>query len=423
VARKSGASLIGVRFPRSSLTDYFDAMDVWERSVRLKIETPELLRTVDNRAQSGRQQRLLDDARSQVKTSMRTAKRRAFRGEVSVDLDIFVRNMPDPPSAPKSVKRYLDALQGLVYRDDRQVGHLVVRRFASDHPSRRGAEAAGVGRLVPEQSGKPCVVYVNALPLRLYVADFDRVFTRNRDARPLGDHRRASAFLDEDEPDDSFRSDLYDLYEERREEEAGKGFADSDVPGLADTMRRLRDQQIQEAESTLVLRQRPGPHDRPGPDLAAATRELFERAGMEPYTPLPPFEGPGTIWLPPLLTSARKTSEPSWADLARGHLEAHRAKWRILPDVFDRPLALDMAIHGAHATTHDIDNVGHTVLKAFEELYCGDHRGTVTSYRVYRQASDRAGIRVHLMTDDKLRQLDAAIEEGRDRVLDAGPDW
>lgn len=403
-----------------SLSDYFDANAVWNRSLLLQIETPELLRVVDNRAQSPRQRTLLEDARSQIQSAMKKAHRRAFRGEVSVELDIFARTAGEAPSAPKSVKRYLDALQGLVYEDDRQVGHLVVRRFAPDHPSRRVAEAAGWGKLVREASGEPCRVWVKAMPLRLYVADYDRVFSRRGNLRGGWNDRAATAFLG-DEPDDRLRDELRDLYKERRREElGGDPFVDSDVPDLADTMRRIREHQIKEFESELVLRQRPAQGDRPGPDLVAQTRELFAAAGLPEYVPLPRFEPPGTVWLPPLLTRSRKRGEPSWSDLAREKLEAHRARWPILPDIFDRSLALDIAIHGAPATTHDIDNIAHTVLKAFEELYCGDHRGTVTSYRVYRQASDEAGVRVNLMTDEKLRQLDAAIEEAREQMLSEG---
>jgi hypothetical protein len=188
-------------------------------------------------------------------------------------------------------------------------------------------------------------------------------------------------------------------------------------------MREFRESQIREVESALTLKERPDRDDRPGPDLGARDNELFASVGLPPISAVFRYELPGTLWLPPLLTQPRAAGEPSWSESARERLEAHRAKWRILPDVFDRPLALDIAIHGAAATTHDIDNVAHTVLKAFEELYCGDRRGTVVTYRVYRQTSDLEGVRVRLMTNDTLRQLDMAIEEARELVLREGPTY
>jgi hypothetical protein len=263
-------------------------------------------------------------------------------------------------------------------------------------------------------------VWVDVMPLRLYIADYERLFARERDLHGRWDDRAASAFF-KGEPDDRCRDELTDLYKERRREEQGESaFARSDDPEFAEVMRSMRELQIKELETDLVIQWRPGPGDRPGPDFAAQARELFAAAGLPERQPVPRFEPPGTMWLPPLLSRPRKPGEPAWSDLAREKLEAHRARWAVLPAVFDRSHGLDIAIYGATATTHDIDNVAHMVLKAFEELYCGDHRGTVTSYRVYRQSSDTPGVRVNLMTDEKLRQLDAAIAEAREQVLSAG---
>jgi hypothetical protein len=104
----------------------------------------------------------------------------------------------------------------------------------------------------------------------------------------------------------------------------------------------------------------------------------------------------------------------------------HREEWGpILPDFFDQPIALDIAIFAADTSTHDIDNVAHVILQNFEELYCQNRRGTVTTYRVYRGTGEQSGIRVQLMTDERLRQLEFAIDEARSDVVEAGPsgDW
>ena len=259
-------------------------------------------------------------------------------------------------------------------------------------------------------------------PLRLYVADYDRVFARRDDlTRDRDVDHEAVAFFEEDDARDFRHDELDDLRKERRDDARHEGLYSRYDAELAGGMRKYRERRISELESNLIFRARPDRYDRPGPDLAARDNELFEAAGMPALDPWTRYELPGTMWLPPLLLHSRQSGEPRWSELAREQLEAHRASWRILPDAFDQPLALDIAIHGAETTTHDIDNVAHTVLQAFEELYCADRRGTVVAYRVYRQASAEVGVRVHLMTDRRLWQLDAAIDEARHAVLREGP--
>jgi len=399
-----------VAFRDPHLNDYLDANATWRRTLMLQVETPELLRVGANRVQRRRQEELLDEARGQLRAAMQKQRRRAFRGEVSVEMHIHIAGGGEPPSAPKSVKRYLDALTGIAYADDRQLGHLLVRRFA---PDRHRASHK------PDRSASVQIVIT---PLRLYIADYDRVFARRDGLKRDGDvDHEVVAFFEDDDPQNFGDDELDDLLEERREDTRHEGVYSLDHPELASTMRTLRERRIGALESKLILRARPDRDDRPGPDLAARDNELFEAAGMPALEPWTRYELPGTMWLPPLLLHSRQPGELSWRERAREQLEAHRARWRILPDAFDQPLALDIAIHGAQATTHDIDNVAHTVLQAFEELYCADRRGTVVAYRVYRQASAEAGVRVHLMTDRRLWQLDAAIDEARHAALREGP--
>lgn len=411
-----------MRYRDEKLNDYLDANATWKRTLRLQVNTPELLRIGDNRRQRREQQGLLDEARVQLRAGMRSKHRRVFRGEVSVELDIFAPDGVEPPSAPKSVKRYLDALKGIVYTDDRQVGHLLVRRFAPDHPHARRAATSGIH--VPQEPRKAPTVHITVMPLRLYVADYDRVFARRKDLiRRAGDLDGDGAALFQDAwGHDHEREELDDLYEERSGDRRGDGVYGLDNPELADRMRSFRESRIAELQGKFILRARPDRDDRPGPDLVARDVELFRSVGLSDANELPRYDLPGTTWLPPLLTRPRRSGEPTWSELARRNLETHRTRWRILPDVFDQPLALDIAIHGSPKTAHDIDNVAHTILKAFEELYCADRRGTVVAYRVYRQASEHAGVRVHLMTDRKFWQLDAAISEARQLVLLRDPD-
>jgi Holliday junction resolvase RusA-like endonuclease len=351
---------------------------------------------------------------------MRSACRRALRGEVSVELQIFAPDGVDAPSAPRSVKRYLDALQGIVYANDRQVGHLCVRRFASDHPYMRD-RADRVGNQQDPVGAH--TVFVTVLPLRLYVADYDRVFGSgyglmqdDSDVDP-----DAMAFF-EDGWEHRDGDELDDLYDERREDIQGTGLYSLSEPTMAETMRAIRERRIRELQGRFLLHQRPDRYDRPGRDLAARDEELIASFGMAAIAAPDKYELPGTIWLPPLFTRPRLPTEASWKDSVRAKFEGHRAHWAQLPSAFEQPVALDIAIHGAASTTHDIDNVAHSILAAFEDQYCGDNRGTVVAYRVYRQASGHSGVRVHLMTGQKLTQLDDAIAEARRLVLSRGPD-
>jgi Holliday junction resolvase RusA-like endonuclease len=351
---------------------------------------------------------------------MREQRRRAFRGEVSVEMHIDAPGDDEAPSAPKSVKRYLDALTGIAYADDRQVGHLLVWRSAHDHPyARRSADNQTHAIHKPDKAPS---VHMVITPLRLYVADYDRVFARHGDLTQESDFdREAIAFFEDDDSHHFGHDELDDLRAERRDDARNEGLYSLYDPELATIMRRHRERRIGELENKLILRARPDRYDRPGPDLAARDNELLEAVGITALDPWTRYELPGTMWLPPLLLHSRQVGEPRWSELAREQLEAHRARWQILPAAFDQPLALDIAIHGAQTTTHDIDNVAHTVLQAFEELYCADRRGTVVAYRVYRQASEEVGVRVHLMTDRRLGQLYAAIDEARHAVLREGP--
>ena len=164
------------------LNDYLDANATWRRTLSLRVKTPELLRVGTNRVQRRRQDELLAEARSQLRETMEKNRRRAFRGVVSVELDIHIPGGSEAPSAPKSVKRYLDALAGIAYADDRQLGHLVVRRFAPDHPWARGQVRAA------HEPGEAASVHMLITPLRLYVADYDRVFAHRAELMHGDDH-------------------------------------------------------------------------------------------------------------------------------------------------------------------------------------------------------------------------------------------
>jgi Holliday junction resolvase RusA-like endonuclease len=399
------------------VADYLDAIAVWNRGLRMRIKTAELLRQGGSRQGRARQQEMLREARQQLTDQMRAQRRRRFRGDVSVELDIFASDEPEPPSAPKSVKRYLDALSGIVYADDRQVSHLSVIRFTGDHPIMRRRRARGSSR----RASGGVRVHLTVLPVRLYVADYQRFFR-------LGDdmvHRASSWDLDSDataffedrwNATDDLRLD--DLRDERREEEAGAGVSAWIDRELADRLREFRDREIAELEGRLLLDQRPKREDRPGTPKAEMDDEMLARLGLPKPHDLGPYELPAHFWLP---LPPEASGGPAWEQTVRDEMAMHRSRWRLLPTAFDQPLALDISIQGAGANSRDIDNTAHAVLAAFEEVYCEERRGTVVRYRVYRRAGENPGVRVQVMTDERLRQLDAGVEAARAVVIRLGP--
>jgi hypothetical protein len=408
---------------RDELDDYLGALESERRRLRLSIRSPELLRKPRARNRRSAFAGQLDEIRDGLRDQMRQRGRRPFRGPVSVELNIHAMEQPDPPTAPKSVKAYLDALNGIAYDDDRQVAHLVVNRAARDHPRYRNLSAEDVGESGPG-SGEGVTAVLSLWPLRVYAQDFQRAF-RLRDEferwveEDRGDRIDEAAALKyfhsgwEHGADDE---DLDRLLDERRDDEAGSGAYGLVDAELAATMRGFREDRILELRTKLLLDQRPMSRDRPGPDQQERDDALARELGLS-VDPFPTYELPGAFDLPvPVLGSAGRAWERAVAD----RMVDHRARWRALPDVIEEPLALDMAVRGDSGEM-DIDNLAHRVLAAFENHYCGSQRGTVAAYRAYRAAGDETSVRVLVMTERRLRQLDELITGVRHYLLRRGP--
>ncbi len=397
------------------LRDYLTANEKWRRTLRLTVRTDALLRQGGGRVQARKQARYLEDARSQIREQMRKQRRRAFRGELSVRLTIFASGVAGPPSAPKSVKRYLDAMTGLAYGDDRQIAHLEVHRFADDSPYQR-RRAAESGEFAPFDSlvdGTPDHPWVSiaVTPLRIYTADYDRAF-RVRDQRQADWERDSDELRFWEYEDDSMGEDhLDELLSEREDDAENRGLYALYNDEQRRTARRVRETLIAGVLSKQILGRRPSPWDRPGPNPFAFLGELA------PHPQL--VQGwrvslPGEFWLP-------GPEEPSWKEGVHERMTAHRAQWAVVPPAFDEPLSLDIAAHGSAGAHRDVDNLAHPILAAFEALYCADRRGTVTGYRAYRLEANRSGVRVQVMPGKRLTQLADAIRSARSYVLARGP--
>jgi Holliday junction resolvase RusA-like endonuclease len=397
---------------------YFDAVAYWDRVLLLNVETGELLRQGTKRRQRGRQEQLLAQARDQLRAQMRKKRRSRFRGHVAVDLTIFAHGAGSVPSAPRSVKRYLDAMNGIVYADDRQVAHLAVHRFADDWPGMPASRAHGLD-LPGMIRDQPPRVSIIVIPLAVFIQDWERVFWMGERAEGLGGHYRNDferswgRFADDRWTlEDDLR--LEELVQERRRDKAGSGWLDRVPPELATVIREGRQRDITELLERLMLDQRPDSGDHPGGADLTFDREALARLGLPDPGPRPRWDLPGSFWLP------LKGKQVSWEQAVSDTMSEHRAKWGVLPEAFGRALALDIGAFGIGPQGKDIDNLAHAVLVPFERLYCGEQRGTVVSYRAYRRPSQRPGVRVMVMTQERMGELGHLIGLARSAVIEEG---
>lgn len=394
-----------------SLSDYLDANAQHRRSARLSIHTTELLQQGGRSSKmKHRQERLLAEAREQISRQMAEIGKGMFTGEVSVELTVFAPTSGPLPSAPKSVKRYLDALEGHVYRNDRQVAHLSVIRFAPDHPYSRLRATVPVPGPSPEPR-QTATAHFTVTPLRLYIADYDRGFSQGPDLRRRSWRSDAPDFFEDAWDDDRDYEDLSDLYDERHDDHHSRGPYRKPGGEFARTLRRYREDQIARLEAKRASDQKPGPGDRPGPRHDPGVAAALASLGIDDLPRR--WELPGVLWLP-LPTGS------DWKSILRERMTDHRACWRTLPALFDLPLSLDIAIHGEGEHVKDIDNAAHAVLAAFEERYCADRRGTVVAYRAYRAQAADPGVRVMVMRDDRVQQLSTLLDVVREEAVSRG---
>ena len=196
------------------MADFLAACKSWKRRFYFAFEEP-LLRK-GNSPKAKKRRRAQEEAiRAEIKNELDRQGRRQFRGHVSVSLAIF----GGEPEIPTIVKAYLDCFEGILYPDDRAVGHLLVSRWGPGDDDEK--------------------VYFNIEPLLMYVASFDHVFTSRhqleaadecfwvddapawgnpfgayddmeatRLEREIGRHRDDEDNADEDEPADFDRIEL-----------------------------------------------------------------------------------------------------------------------------------------------------------------------------------------------------------------------
>ena len=406
------------------MQDFFDAVAYWDRLLLLRVQTEELLRKPTGRTQRRRQERLLVDAQHQLRSQMAANKRRAFRGDVAVDLSIHASGQRSVPASPRVVKRYLDAMNGIVYADDRQVAHLTVHRFADDWP--------GLSRWPqgPANENPSPWVDLFVTPVRVSGCDWDRGLALLEGEQWQLRHRHEFSIVGNEDHDlqhaieglvleswsDEDEDRLREVLEEFREDHAGCGPLHLLPTDLAAGLREMAQSEATMLVQKLILDQTPGRADHPGAGLTRRGRRYAELgldaldldAGRDRY------ELPGRFWLP------LRSDQPSWPEAVRDAMERHLQHWRVLDRAFDQPLSLDIGAFGLTDSGRDVDNLARVVLTEFEQRFCGESRGTVVSYRAYRRPAAQPGIRVLVMGQGRMQQISAVVDEARSAVISRG---
>lgn len=381
---------------------YLDAVDTQRRLLRLKLTSGDLLRKPSNAYQARRMRRLAKDLGDQAKSQLRAQGRRAFRGDVAVEIDLHALAVDQPAASPPAVKAYLDLLQGVAYADDRAIAYLRITRHASDNPLFRAVTEDWIHGTRPRFPHGPeghAEVRIAIQPLRTYVADFDRVFELRDEV--FGDDSDEPIFGGADFFATSFDHGADDerldqLREDERDDGNGRGMWAPGVmkPETLASLRRMRHAELRALQRRLLLDGGPGPLDRPGP-APVMHRWLWQEDPNSKRLDADDLFGPGRFLLPqPHVAPAATT----WKDDLSQEMSALHGRWRILDVLVGAPLALDIAVRSnAHPNARDLDNLARDVVVPFEEIFCANERGTVASYRVYRAEQDTGAPGVRLL--------------------------
>lgn len=377
------------------MANYLAAIDAFKRQVHFSFEGP-LLRKGSTRTARRRRRHREEELRLAMRAEMAAHRRRQFRGPVSVELAIFGGD----PQVPTIVKAYLDALEGIVYRDDRAVEHLIVSRW-------------GAGSTATAEK-----VYLRIEPLSTYVATFDYVFQQAwrvdelhhcfwEDEAPTW----AKPFTGHDESEIS-RLEL-DLERQDEEDDLEEDELYAFEPELAERLRTIRQEELASLRIKRVLDQPITFRDRPGkpPDW---TSPILEGDGVvELIDPYDEFEMPGSFWLP--------SPESDWKLRLPQEMLKRKAYWNLWNSPIKEPIALDIAVQGLPSAGKDLDNMAHAILVPFEEAFGDGCRGLVGAYRVYLRHGPKRGIRVRLLERERMEASQRTIRNALDQRLAAAP--
>ena len=267
-------------------------------------------------------------------------------GPVSVFLHIHEPAVGDSPLIPPVAKAYIDALQGIVYEDDRQVEHLLVRHDAHRHPmlNRRAVEDDSM-------RGDGAAVFIDVEPVEDYSVRYDYAYNRGL-WRPGPTPFRATWGAKKERQ----------LREMRWRRKAGGDVNEA-------LLRTYEEEKLRDGFLADI--------DRPGP-LPEVTQAIHR------FLPLPRLHHflrgrAGAMLILPLPGEGKGTSKV-WKEACDAALDEFSATRPGLP--FSGFVGLDIAIRGQSLQGKDLDNLAHSLLAPVEEKLCV-RRGTVVDYRVY----------------------------------------
>lgn len=292
-----------------------------------------------------------------------------LEGPVSVSLSVHGLQAGGNPELPPVVKAYLDALEEIVYADDRQIEHLVVDQAPWQHPWMPNAASFA-------DDADRASVFIEVERLEHYTARYDRAF---RDSW----WRRSSPWRGDWKAKDEAR-----LIKERRR----FGVSTEAPRGL---IHHLEEHKLRAGFLADL--------DRPGPP-AQGTKAIHD---LIPLRKLHHFlRGRSGSMLILDLKPPTKGTSAAWERSRDDALDRFAATRAGLP--FEGFVALDIAVRGEAIRGKDLDNLVHLLLPSIEDKLCV-RRGTVLGYRAYAAHGGPKGIQLRIIDNTRLRELDIAL--------------
>jgi hypothetical protein len=400
----------------SEAEDALQAMAARRRELPLLLVSEQPLRKPKGRKQVRAMALLRDELLAQIDRQMRRARRRAFRGEVAVEISLAHSRERSDTGLKPMVKAYLDVLGESAFFDDAKVEHLITQRSLS-------------------RSDKTEVT-IRCLPLSVFAANFDRSFRVDGelalidpDAHPQTVPWGLRHFDEHDRWQLGYTRGILATVEEldRAEEEAfARGEEDEFYPEVSDSNRELTDPQLRESLGpelreniarslgSMLTDQGFDARDRPGPPPGWLEEVVADDLGeVERLS----TDHPGCFSLPLPPQRPRGGDEPEWSlELARGFYSRYSSPWEWGTARFGGALALDIGLRGGAGTQNDIDNVAHKVIGAFQQVFVKSVPN-VSGYRAYKLSSGDPELRVRVLPAIRLQLLQRSLDQARELVL------
>jgi hypothetical protein len=357
-------------------------LDLLSVELHVGFSSESLLRKGGHKA---RRRRLQDAFEAEAKSMAELLRFRPLKDDVAVQVDIHAPGHGQQPLMPDVVKAHLDALEGIAYHDDRQVGHLLVHRRAWDHPMLQSLSSSR--RDEPEAVAKPSV-FVSVGLLEAYTRLYDRMFRREIFRRRPHSPLRA---------------------EWTAADEVRLGWRKAQAKGAGS------DAFAFDEELRLVGRSMLSDIDRPGA-LSVDMRRAFKVFPAHRVQSVLRAPLGATFVLP--LAGQESGSSDRWGRDVDAVLERHRQRRGLAKSGALRSfVALDIAVRGESLNGKDLDNLARRIVERFESTFC-IRPATVSCYRVYRAVGTPRGVQVRVMSESRMLALEIAMGEARTRMVE-----